>query len=144
MKDTVSFQAAGMYVINMFTGIKAMHVQKTPKSPQKNSERSEVLSYIMTYIVLFFATGIYLVESRDNIPSMPHSIWLALVTMTTVGYGDLYPKSARGEALALGWDMGYIPIPNKALRNRGAIRQSLAIFCINPKCSGKLLCQIFT
>lgn len=50
----------------------------------------------MTFIVLFFATGIYLVEERDTIPSMPHSLWLALVTMTTVGYGDYYPKSLSG------------------------------------------------
>lgn len=46
--------------------------------------------------VLLSATMIYLVEERDNIPSMPHAMWLALVTMTTVGYGDYYPTSVAG------------------------------------------------
>ena len=50
----------------------------------------------MTFLVLFFATGIYLFEDRENIPSMPHALWLGLVTMTTVGYGDFYPKSVGG------------------------------------------------
>eukprot|EP00913_Durusdinium_trenchii_P018398 g17283.t1 len=45
-----------------------------------------VLVYIMIVITLVAATAIYLVESRGNIPTMHHSLWLAIVTMTTVGY----------------------------------------------------------
>ena len=46
--------------------------------------------------VLLFGTAIYVQEDRSNIPSMPHSLWLALVTMTTVGYGDYFPVSMGG------------------------------------------------
>ena len=35
--------------------------------------------------VMVSATAIFLGETRETIPSMPHSLWLALVTMTTVG-----------------------------------------------------------
>lgn len=59
-----------------------------------------VLFYIMTVITLVAATAIYLAESRANIPSMHHSLWLAIVTMTTVGYGDYYPTSLAGYIIA--------------------------------------------
>lgn len=55
-----------------------------------------VLVYTMSVITLLSSSAIYLVESRDNIPSMPHALWLALVTVTTVGYGDFAPKSTAG------------------------------------------------
>lgn len=32
-------------------------------------------------------------EERSNIPSIYHAMWLAIVTMTTVGYGDYFPTS---------------------------------------------------
>ncbi|CAJ1424479.1 unnamed protein product [Effrenium voratum] len=55
-----------------------------------------VLFYFLCVIVLISASAIYLVESRSNIPSMNHSLWLAVVTITTVGYGDYFPKSLPG------------------------------------------------
>lgn len=62
----------------------------------KSAEALPVLTYIMAFIVLLFGTAIYVQEDRSNIPSMPHSLWLALVTMTTVGYGDYFPVSMGG------------------------------------------------
>ena len=53
-----------------------------------------------TFIVLYFAaTGIYLFE-REAQPevfgSIPDSIWWAVTTLTTVGYGDSYPVTPGG------------------------------------------------
>lgn len=62
----------------------------------KSAEALPVLTYIMAFIVLLFGTSIYVQEDRSNIPSMPHCMWLALVTMTTVGYGDYFPVSMGG------------------------------------------------
>eukprot|EP00435_Cladocopium_sp_Y103_P057254 s392_g19.t1 len=62
----------------------------------KSAEALPVLTYIMAFIVLLFGTSIYVQEDRSNIPSMPHCMWLALVTMTTVGYGDYFPISMGG------------------------------------------------
>ncbi|CAK9048698.1 unnamed protein product [Durusdinium trenchii] len=55
-----------------------------------------VMVYTMALILLVAANAIYLAEERSNIPSLPHSHWLALVTMTTVGFGDFTPKTAWG------------------------------------------------
>ena len=35
-------------------------------------------------------------QDRSNIPSMQHCIWLTMVTMTSVGYGDYCPTSLEG------------------------------------------------
>ena len=45
--------------------------------------------------VLMFASMIHYME-QDNFPNIPIAIWWALVTMTTVGYGDKYPVGYVG------------------------------------------------
>ena len=45
--------------------------------------------------VLMFASIIHYAE-KENFPNIPIAIWWALVTMTTVGYGDKYPVGYVG------------------------------------------------
>ena len=64
--------------------------------------REEIILYFCaTLLLLFFAAvGIYYFE-RDAQPdifsSVFHSLWWAVATLTTVGYGDVYPVTVGGK-----------------------------------------------
>ncbi|UYI46216.1 ion transporter [Vibrio natriegens] len=52
-------------------------------------------------LVTIFGSLIYIVEGPENgFTSIPKSIYWAIVTITTVGYGDLVPQTNLGKALA--------------------------------------------
>ena len=52
-------------------------------------------------VVVVFGTVMYLIETPDaGFTSIPQSIYWAIVTLTTVGYGDIVPLTPLGRALA--------------------------------------------
>ncbi len=52
-------------------------------------------------IVVIMGTIMYIVEGAENgFTSIPRSIYWAIVTLTTVGYGDIAPSTVIGQALA--------------------------------------------
>lgn len=52
-------------------------------------------------LVTIVGTAIYVIEGEENgFTDIPTSIYWAIVTLTTVGYGDLSPKTPFGKALA--------------------------------------------
>lgn len=52
-------------------------------------------------LVVVFGTIIYVVEGPANgFTSIPTSIYWAVVTVTTTGYGDITPKTVLGQAIA--------------------------------------------
>lgn len=60
-----------------------------------------VLFLIITLILIFLASaGIYFFENDaqpNQFKSIFHSFWWAVVTLTTVGYGDVYPITIGGK-----------------------------------------------
>jgi voltage-gated potassium channel len=60
-------------------------------------------------IVIITGTAMYLIEGNENgFTSIPMSIYWAIVTLTTVGYGDIAPRTVPGQVLAsLIMIMGY-------------------------------------
>lgn len=52
-------------------------------------------------LVTIFGSVMYVVEGPENgFTSIPLSIYWAVVTLTTVGYGDISPKTPIGQAIA--------------------------------------------
>jgi len=60
-------------------------------------------------VVIVFGSLMYLVEGESNgFTSIPRGIYWAVVTLTTVGYGDISPQTGLGQVLAsLIMIMGY-------------------------------------
>lgn len=66
--------------------------------------RPEVTLFgIVTAIILYLSSvGIYFFDNAaqpDVVASVFHSLWWAMVTLTTVGYGDAGPPTAGGRIL---------------------------------------------
>jgi len=58
------------------------------------------LWFVMTIIIIMGAV-MYIVEGPQNgYRNIPESIYWAIVTLTTVGYGDISPQTAAGKAIA--------------------------------------------
>lgn len=69
------------------------------------SRREELLLSVMAGLVLMLiaATALYLAEGSvqpDKFGSIPRALWWAVATMTTIGYGDVFPVTPIGKVLA--------------------------------------------
>lgn len=68
----------------------------------RNSAAAGLMLVIM-YLCLctFFSTLMYVAEShRAEFRDIPHILWWSIVTLTTTGYGDMYPLTPAGKIIA--------------------------------------------
>merc|ERR1712137_1078886 len=73
-----------------------------------------VLLFTMTLIALFWSSVLLVCEPRETLDSIPEALWLTLVTMMTVGYGDVSPTTTAGKLATCGLmtsSMLYMAIP---------------------------------
>ncbi|MGA0559957.1 ion transporter [Larkinella sp. VNQ87] len=67
------------------------------------ASRRKISVFILTVLSLVVIIGslMYIIEGEEHgFDSIPTSIYWAIVTLTTVGYGDLSPQTPAGKALA--------------------------------------------
>lgn len=71
-------------------------------SALKTSQQKITVFFLsLVLLVTIFGSIIYVVEGTENgFTSIPVSIYWAVVTVTTTGYGDMSPKTPIGQAIA--------------------------------------------
>ncbi|AZP10685.1 ion transporter [Undibacterium parvum] len=80
-----------------------------------SSRKILVFLCVVLMVVLIMGTVMYLVEGPEHgYTSIPISVYWAITTMTTVGFGDITPKTDLGRLIAsmmmlLGWGVLAVP-----------------------------------
>ncbi|XP_045163716.2 potassium voltage-gated channel subfamily B member 2-like [Mercenaria mercenaria] len=69
-------------------------------SLRQNGRDMTMLVLLVMIAVTSSASLIYFIEDRDVIESIPVAWYWAMITLTTVGYGDISPKSWAGRLVA--------------------------------------------
>jgi len=67
---------------------------------RKESEALLAAIVVLLMMLVISAGGIYLLENElqpETFGSMPNSMWWSIVTLTTVGYGDIVPITTMGK-----------------------------------------------
>lgn len=81
--------------------------------------KEELILFGFTAMILFYlaSVGIYYFENKaqpEEFASVFHSFWWAIATLTTVGYGDIYPITLGGRIftfIVLMVGLGFVAVP---------------------------------
>ncbi|MEM1093870.1 MAG: ion transporter [Bacteroidota bacterium] len=99
-----------------------------------HASRRKITVFMFTVVTLVVIVGslMYLIEGVENgFTSIPRSIYWAIVTLTTVGYGDISPQTDLGQFIAsivmiLGYAIIAVPTGIVTVELTRAERESMA------------------
>ena len=94
----------------------------------------KIIIFLGTVVTLVLIIGalMYLIEGEEHgFLNIPHSIYWAIVTMTTVGYGDVTPQTVPGRCLAalvmiLGYGIIAVPTGIVTVELAGSMRKPIS------------------
>ncbi|MBA0901513.1 MAG: ion transporter [Candidatus Nitrotoga sp.] len=96
-----------LWLLRIFRLLKLTNYSKAAHSITsaiKSSWNEIVVSlFIMFFLIIICATLIYFAEhdaQPESFSSIPASLWWAVVTLTTIGYGDMFPITIVGKIIA--------------------------------------------
>lgn len=71
------------------------------KALRESRRKITIFLFVVLILVTIFGSFMYLIEGPKNgFTSIPRSMYWAIVTLTTVGYGDISPKTNVGQFIA--------------------------------------------
>jgi len=76
-------------------------IESLRRSLSASSRKIMVFLFTVITVVIIIGSAMYLIEGAENgFTSIPRGIYWAIVTMTTVGYGDISPQTNLGQIVA--------------------------------------------
>lgn len=89
-------------IFRIFKFVKYLGASRTLIIALKQSRRKiTVFLFTVFTLVIIFGSLMYIIEGEENgFTSIPISIYWAIVTLTTVGYGDISPNTPLGQIFA--------------------------------------------
>lgn len=139
-------------IVRVFRVIRVLHVLRLRSiieegnlllvSMRQSINKILVFFLFVVILVLVLGTVMYIVEGSaegSSFSNIPNSIYWAIVTMTTVGYGDITPITPFGRFLSavtmlLGYTIIAVPTGIVSVQMHNAIRKSHAAGIKCPHC----------
>ena len=132
-------------VLRIFRVLKLGHHTKEANLLKKAlyASRRKVFVFLFVVLTLVVIIGslIYVIEGQENgFTSIPRSVYWAIVTLTTVGYGDISPSTGLGQLLAamvmiLGYSIIAVPTGIVTVELSQAYKQKSSQVC--PQCTAE-------
>jgi voltage-gated potassium channel len=110
------------------------------KALRSSGRKVAVFLFTVLLLVIIFGSLMYVIEGEEHgFINIPTSIYWAIVTLTTVGYGDVSPQTGLGQTIAsiimiLGYSIIAVPTGIVSVEMAQAYRTSVSTQAC-PQCS---------